>query len=233
MCHIVGSKSTCGQTSGKGWSPKLAPVHRATCHRKSTHLIEIAELWRQSPCSLEVCLCANWSANQIPERTHVWWKCTGIRGIMIRNALHPKSWADDQRKNAQMQTHCCPSTNQRRPFARLRDGTTGEQRSTFHWQHKHQINYAGTLFLCKVECSLLMYAENQALYISSLVRPTFRTHVVEKLAMCPSSMASVTSSIELSAVVIYNDSNQVTKKMGCWANKMCVLTGYNTDPKQV
>ena len=48
-----------------------------------------------------------------------------------------------------------------------------------------------------------MYAEQQALYISSLVRPTFRTYVVEKFAMYPSNMASVTSAIELSAAVIY------------------------------
>ena len=106
--------------------------------------------------------------------------------------------------------HWYPFTNQRRLFARLRDGTIGEQRRTFHWQHNHQINCAGTLILCKVECSLLMYAEKQALYISSLVRPTFRTYVVGKLAMYPSSMASVTSAIEPSAAVIYKDSNAMT-----------------------
>ena len=109
----------------------------------------------------------------------------------------------------------------------------GAQRRTFHWQRNHQITYTGTLILCKVECSLHMYAEKQALYISSLVRPTFRTYVVEKLAMYPSILASVTSAIELSAAVIYNDSNSMTKKMGCWACKKCVLTGYSTDPKHL
>ena len=93
----------------------------------------------------------------------------GNRGIMIHKALHPKSWAHDQWKNAQMQTHWYSSTNQRRLFTRLRDGTTGGN-------NNHQITCTRTLILCKVECSLLMYAEQQALYISSLVRPTFRTY---------------------------------------------------------
>ena len=86
----------------------------------------------------------------------------------------------------------------------------GNNEEHFTGNTNHQIHCTGTLILCQVECSLLMYAEKQALYISSLVRPTFRTYVVGKLAMYPSSMASVTSAIEPSAAVIYKDSNAMT-----------------------
>ena len=75
-----------------------------------------------------------------------------------------------------------------------------------------------------------MYAEKQALYMSSFVRPTFRTYVVGKLAMYPSNMESVTSAIELSAAVIYNDNNLVTK--GWVAGLIKSVSSLDTAPIQ-
>ena len=85
----------------------------------------------------------------------------------------------------------------------INDGSSRACATEQRCNNNHQITCTGTLSLCKVNCSLLMYAEKQALYISPLVRPTFRTYVVKKFAMYPSNMASVTSAIELSAAVIY------------------------------
>ena len=51
--------------------------------------------------------------------------------------------------------------------------------------------------------------------------------------MYPSSMASVTSAIEPSAAVIYKDSSAMTTKRVAGLLKKCVLTGNNTDPKQL
>merc|ERR1719242_2507025 len=61
------------------------------------------------------------------------------------------------------------------------------------------------------EHNMLMYVEKQALYISSLVFPTFLLYVLGNPAMYPSSIESVTSAMVKSAIVM----------------------GYSTAPKQL